>query len=156
MHVKINQRGNGGNRIHHPSSQPSPHCTILDGSSEGKSHTCPSLQRKHRHTVLNILLRMCDKRNISRPHSVDSLSSLLCERSMGPQTLMVPDVLGLGSLVKFPDSVFGIAVFEHFDICTRKLLHVRLTLRIIYGLKWAKHCNVQRLGQVTGMRRQNK
>ena len=33
---------------------------------------------------------------------------------MDPPTLMVPDVLGLGSLVKFSDSVFGIAVFKHF------------------------------------------
>ena len=33
---------------------------------------------------------------------------------MGPPTLMVPDVLGLGSLVKFAYSVFGIAVFENF------------------------------------------
>ena len=33
---------------------------------------------------------------------------------MGPPIMMVPDVLGLGSLVKFADSVFGIAVFENF------------------------------------------
>ena len=35
---------------------------------------------------------------------------------MGPPTLMVPDVLGLRSLVKLPNSVFGIAVFEHFTL----------------------------------------
>ena len=35
---------------------------------------------------------------------------------MDPQTLMVHDVLGLGSLVKLTDSVFGIAVFEHFTL----------------------------------------
>ena len=48
--------------------------------------------------------------------SIYSLSSLLCKRSMGPPTLMVPDILGLGSLVKFSDSVFGVAVFEHFTL----------------------------------------
>ena len=35
---------------------------------------------------------------------------------MGPPTLTVPDVLGLGSLVKFSASVFGIAGLEHFTL----------------------------------------